>query len=637
MKKIALIMDGWKRYFTFAWPAGILQRIHESNEEVNLYIFNSSGDWSRDRDYNIGEYNIYRLPDLNAFDGIILDLNNIGYPDIREEVIGRAKAAGVPVISIANEIEDFYYVGIHNYAAMQEMITHLYTRHNCRNFWFVMGPEDNYESQQRVQAVKDFLREKQISGSVSDFYYESFEYQCGVHGFEKMISSHGTKPDAIICGNDNIAVGVCEAAAQHGYRIPEDFCVTGFDNFDKAGYYLPHITTVGHIREEVGYRCADTFLRLWAGEDVPKFNYTDTECIYWESCGCRPDIILDERIHLKNQIMYGIETGEFDEEVLSLEYELMKCKTVKDMMYCIPQCIPSMKCDVMYLILDHHMNDFKNQTDFYSHQLIEDEEFHIYGYPEKMNVEFAFEGGRMLDTDHMEIEQIFPLFDHPDGGRDFLFLPLHFRNRTVGYFVIRNAVYLMEKQYLFQVVNSLTTAMENLHKKEKLEYMNQVLAELYIKDSMTSMYNRRGYQKLAGHYFEEKHGKKESIMILFFDLDRLKDINDSLGHEYGDFAIISTAKAIMNHSGKEAIPARTGGDEFILIQEAMEEAEIEKLKNDIRSELEQLTVKMNLPFTLSISIGTVVTDPKMDKTLDDYVREADEIMYREKMEKKVNR
>ena len=84
MKKIALIMDGWKRWFTFAWPAGILQRIRQTGEEVSLYIFNSSGGWSCDEEYNTGEYNIYRLPDLREFDGIILDLNNIGYPEVWE-------------------------------------------------------------------------------------------------------------------------------------------------------------------------------------------------------------------------------------------------------------------------------------------------------------------------------------------------------------------------------------------------------------------------------------------------------------------------------------------------------------------------------------------------------------------------
>ncbi len=67
MKKIALVMDGWKRFFTYAWPSGILQRIKETGEEVNLYIFNSSGDWSMDEDYNIGEYNIYNIHDFKYF------------------------------------------------------------------------------------------------------------------------------------------------------------------------------------------------------------------------------------------------------------------------------------------------------------------------------------------------------------------------------------------------------------------------------------------------------------------------------------------------------------------------------------------------------------------------------------------
>lgn len=58
MRKVALITDGWRRLFTYAWPAGILQRIKETNEEVNLYIFNSTGNWSRDAGYNRAEYNI---------------------------------------------------------------------------------------------------------------------------------------------------------------------------------------------------------------------------------------------------------------------------------------------------------------------------------------------------------------------------------------------------------------------------------------------------------------------------------------------------------------------------------------------------------------------------------------------------
>lgn len=638
MKRIALIMDGWKRYFTYAWPSGILERIRRTGEDVNLYIFNSSGGWSRDASYNEGEYNIYRLPDLAEFDGIILDLNNVGYPEVRDEVVKRAAEAGVPAISIASKLEGFYYVGIDNYRAMQEVMEHLYTCHGCRNYWFVMGSGDNYENRRRLEAVKDFLREKGIPFSEKDFYCESFEYQCGVHGFEKLMETHEKLPQAVVCGNDNIAVGVCEAAAAAGCRVPEDFCVTGFDNFDKAAYYAPRITTVSHIREDVGERCAELLLRLWNGEEQPQFHYTATECIFWDSCGCRAEGAPKEREYLKNQIMYGIETSRFEDEVLSLEYELMKCGTVREMMHCIPQCIPSLKCDAMYLVLDSRLDAFKNQKEgHYNARLVENEGFLVRGYPEKMKVQFAYENGRVLDVEDMEITGLFPTFDTPEGGTDFLFLPMHFRDWTVGYFVIRNAVYLMEKQYLFSVVKILTNAMENLHKKEKLEYMNQILSELYIKDSMTGLYNRIGYQKLAQPYIQKMRRMVKKIFVLFIDLDRLKYINDNYGHEYGDFAIINIAKAILVHSAPDAVPLRMGGDEFILLQGADCDDDGKRLVQEIRTELRHISERVSLPFTLSASIGIAVSQPDGKETMEELIHRAEELMYQEKTEKRVER
>ena len=212
---------------------------------------------------------------------------------------------------------------------------------------------------------------------------------------------------------------------------------------------------------------------------------------------------------------------------------MLQCETVREMSRWIPKCIPAMRCDAMYLIMDEHMNDFRELSDYYDRHLIEDEEFCVHGYPEKMQMEFAYEDGVVKESEETVVEGIFPTFDYAEGGKDFLFLPLHFREHTVGYFVIRNAVYLMEKQYLFQIINVLTSAMENLHKKERLAYLNQVLSELYVKDAMTGMYNRLGYQKLACRMFEKKKQTGENLSIIFMDMDRLKSINDEFGHIYG--------------------------------------------------------------------------------------------------------
>lgn len=637
MKKVALFMDGWKRFFTYAWPAGILQRIRETNEDVSLYIFNSSGDWSRDADYNVGEYNIYHLPDMQDFDGIIVDLNNIRYPEVCEYIVEAAKKTGKPVISVANEIEDFYYAGIDNRAAMREIIEHLHKEHNCKKFWLVMGPDNNYENKMRTEALMEYMDECGIPYDQADIYNESYEYICGVNGFNKLSESHDSMPDAIICASDNIAVGVCEAAAKKGYQVPRDFCVTGFDDFDKASYYSPQLTTVSHVREEVGYACMELFLKLWAGEEVSRFSYTTHRCVFRQSCGCNSGLIEDQKQHLKEQILYGIETDEFETQMLTLEYELLRCKSVQEMPQWIPKCVPALRCDAMYMVIDERMDDFRREQDYIDRYVGDNDEFCIQGYPEKMRLEFAYENGEIVDMQGRMIDSLFPMFEAEKGGTDVLFLPLHFRQYTVGYLAIRNAVYLMEKQYLSQVVNVLTSAMENLHKKEKLAYMNQVLSELYVKDAMTGLYNRLGYQKLACTLFEKKKKKKENISIVFMDMDRLKYINDQFGHIHGDWAIKTIGNAILHHCPKGGIPVRNGGDEFLVMLEGADENTMAEMIQKIRQELDERAKMMKVPFPLSVSAGCIVTDMECEKNLDDYVREADEVMYEEKTAKKANR
>ena len=122
---------------------------------------------------------------------------------------------------------------------------------------------------------------------------------------------------------------------------------------------------------------------------------------------------------------------------------------------------------------------------------------------------------------------------------------------------------------------------------------------------MTGMYNRLGYRKLACCMFEEKKQTGENLSIIFMDMDRLKSINDEFGHIYGDRAIKTIASAILKY-----IPGE-------------------------RSRFE--AAEMKLPFPLTVSAGCIHTDMTTERDLDDYVREADVIMYEEKTAKKANR
>ena len=89
MKKVALITNGQARYVTHGWIESYRRFIAEHHSDINLYAFHCFGDFSQDPNYNIGEYNITKLPQLSDFDGILLDLALIPDRELKEEIADR--------------------------------------------------------------------------------------------------------------------------------------------------------------------------------------------------------------------------------------------------------------------------------------------------------------------------------------------------------------------------------------------------------------------------------------------------------------------------------------------------------------------------------------------------------------------
>lgn len=647
MKKIAMIMEAGKRAFASSRVAWFLKKIREMEEEIDLYIFRSAGAWTLDRNYNIGEYNIYRLPDLEDFDGIILDVNSIHQREhygcgaaAWEYIVNAARQSGKPVISLANRIEGLYYVGIDNYAAMRLMMEHVFHVHGCRKFWFIMGPKDNYENGQRMQAVIDYLKEQNLPCKEDSFYCESFEIRSGYRGFSELYEVHGELPEAVICANDEIAVGVCKAAGEKGFSVPEDFIVTGFDNFDKASYFSPRITTIDQNQMALADKSMELFSSIWRGESVEDCRYTETEGIFWDSCGCQTFVGSDLAGYIRKEILTEAEQADFEEEIKMLEYELLYCKTLEQIYEKILTGIPSLQCEEMYLVLDENIEDFKETAG----DCLEDiarlsgnGRFHVSGYPEKMQKVYVDSESGKVRIEVQGRKELFSAFASDKGGREYLFLPFHFSQYTVGYIVIVNSAYLMEKRYLDKMLSTIMTSMENFYRNKRLEHINRDLEEISMRDAMTGLYNRLGYQNQACRIFWENKKKNRDMSILFIDMDRLKYMNDTFGHECGDLAIKITAKAILRYRPDEAVAIRMGGDEFLVVLPQMEQEEIERLVGSIRAEISMQAKLMGLPCELSISAGSINTDMGSGRELDDYVREADEIMYLEKSARKKQR
>ncbi len=91
------------------------------------------------------------------------------------------------------------------------------------------------------------------------------------------------------------------------------------------------------------------------------------------------------------------------------------------------------------------------------------------------------------------------------------------------------------------------------------------LLALSLVDDLTGIYNRRGFSALAQQELKKANRIKRGMLLLFADVDDLKKINDSLGHQEGDLALIETANLLKETFREPDIIARIGGDEFVVL------------------------------------------------------------------------
>ena len=613
MKKVALVMESWGRYITNAWISGILSKIKEADADVNLYVFNAYANWSTDELYNQGEHDIFDLPDFCDYDGVIVELNNTEEPSVRNDVIERVRASGTPAILINAKEDGFYLVGVNNYQCMYDNISFLYNEKNCKSFWFVMGPEGNYESQRRAKALVDFAKEKGLKKN-KDYVLEfrGFDIKDGREAFRSLYGTKKKMPDAVICVNDNLAVGVLAEAEEHGIKCPEDFYITGFDDFDKARFYSPRISTVSYKREDAGEMAIQLFLDLWSGKPVEQENYINSTNIYWDSCDCESDIIVDSRAQMKGNILWNESSVEFANDLLKLSSRITHADSMKEMVDVIRDVVKVSRCEDIIMVLD---------PKFWAQFETAEEEW-------------------IFDTAYINedcIKNVFPTFEGTGRGDCYLFIPIHFREKSAGYLAMKNPIYLMEQQFLFDLINTFLSGMEILYQKECLARANEKLSDLSVKDALTGLYNRLGFGEYAEKLIADGHKEGRQMLILYSDLDMLKYLNDTYGHEVGDKAIICASNELKEHVTPEGMCFRLGGDEFLIIDKFMSEEIVKDCIIEIRENLVRDSRKIELPVDLSLSFGYVVTEGKGKVSLDEYISRADTLMYEDKRRRRKGR
>lgn len=196
--------------------------------------------------------------------------------------------ATVPVVTLAGSpSRGAMNVRCDNEAGMRDVVRHLTHDHGYRSLAYVAGRSDSPDNRARARVFEA----EALSGGAEVVNGSEWQGDYSAAGGAKVITAlldSGRKlPRAIVCANDQTALGVMHALARNGVKIPETVAVTGFDDVPVARHLHPPLTTVRQPMLELGATAFDVlYSRISTGGGEPEV-VLPVQLVLRQSCGCR--------------------------------------------------------------------------------------------------------------------------------------------------------------------------------------------------------------------------------------------------------------------------------------------------------------------------------------------------------------
>jgi LacI family transcriptional regulator len=216
-------------------------------------------------------------------DGLVVMARSLSDEDIM------AISRSLPVVVLANGDTSggLDFVGADNPGGAREITTHLIRQHGYTDIAFLGGPLESPDSQDRFTGFRQAMRDAGLRVPAKPAAVGGFTEAGGQQAVRAMLAA-GRTPRAIVCGNDEMAIGALIALRAARLRVPADVAVTGFDDIVATRHVRPALTTVRQPMRELGERSVRVLLDRIADHTRPPDSVIlPTELVIRGSCGCR--------------------------------------------------------------------------------------------------------------------------------------------------------------------------------------------------------------------------------------------------------------------------------------------------------------------------------------------------------------
>jgi LacI family transcriptional regulator len=170
---------------------------------------------------------------------------------------------------------------------MRAVAEHLVAGHGYRRLGFLSGIADSPDSATRRQAFAAAAEALGGACAEGEAWVADYTSSGAVRAVQRVLASGQPLPEAIVCANDQMAIGALQALLRAGLRVPEDLAVTGFDDLPVVRHLHPGLTTVRQPIQQLGSAAVDLLVALVErGPEATREVVFPVELVVRGSCGC---------------------------------------------------------------------------------------------------------------------------------------------------------------------------------------------------------------------------------------------------------------------------------------------------------------------------------------------------------------
>ena len=595
----------------------MLSRLIEATESRNFLplcvAFDRSGVESR------GEESIREL--MAAFDvsnlaGFLLFGEMIRSDEINRHIIQLAQEKKLPVFMMEREYEGCINMAFSYGDGFEKVARHLVEEHGCGDIVMVAGIQGNSYSEERISLCRQILEENGSSLPPEKVIYGEYWDEPTYRALDRYFADGGRVPEAFLCANDAMAIAVCIYLSERNIRVPEQVRVAGFDGTLPGESHVPAITTA---RPDFSYMFGKMLDRMenWNAEDTGKTELWPIpyEFLQRESCGCVQ----------RNAFLSTKKSGE-----LKID-NLIYTRHIRAMGNFIRK---TLSMNSLEMLSEQLSSLFAGWPNPYYFAAVLDEKDRSRARCVLHGRHGLFASGSTLCWKESPVIDEESVRSDP-AIRILLAQLLQNEEETMGYLISGMQAWNMREQERFEEeALFLSAALNAVIGNRRLAEANNAILRLAEHDYLTGLYNRRGFLRELERRLQLPEMQGKTLTLFSMDMDGLKPINDIYGHQEGDYAIQSLAKALEQVTGEKGICARYGGDEFafaFLDTESML-PELERIRECIETEARRICGPK--AYLISASLGATSCPMDNRPSLDQILAEADRTLYADKSTRK---